>query len=176
MKKRLSSEKEFRVVYEQELRKAGAFSAYMASMERQGIPDLHVCWNGIMVWQELKFITALPAREGSGILGHRVTGQQRLFLSDVCDQGGLGVVAVGHLVPQDGLGSSGPPGAQVSFFWPSEVGKDGQLTKQQFVSCRWRARLSGRDCLRVLRLMREELDRVEHVPRGQMALWSAATR
>lgn len=164
----VDSERLFRVAYENALQAAGAHTAYMASMERQGVPDLYWFRSGHSGWQELKFVDRLPSRSGSGLLGHRLTGQQALFLNDVCEQGVLGVVAVGAPMTLVGPYAAGVIG--VSFFFPQEFDATGQITGAQLRACTRRALLSdGGACLRVLARMYSELR--PRAGRRQRRLW-----
>lgn len=165
----IDSERTFRVAYEHALQAAGAHTAYMSSMERQGVPDLYWYGSGHSGWQELKFIDRLPSRAGSGVLGHRLTGQQRLFLSEVCDQGVLGAVAIGAPMTLVGNHPSGVIG--VSFFFPQEFDGEGQITAEKFTACTRRALMAdGHGCLRVLARMRAEL--TSRAGRGQLHIFS----
>lgn len=110
-----------------------------------------------MGWQELKFVDKLPSRSGSKLLDHHLTGQQRLFLIGVCEQGQLGVVAIGHpmalVSAHYGAGVIG-----VSFFWPSEFTEDGQITVAQLRACARRALMSdGCACFRELAIMHADM-------------------
>lgn len=164
----IDSEKPFRVAYEHALRSAGAHTAYMASMERQGVPDLYWFGSGHSGWQELKFVDRLPSRASSGLLGHRLTGQQKLFLCEVCEQGVLGVVAVGAPMALVGKHPAGVIG--VSFFFPQEFDDTGQISVAQLRACERRALMAdGHACLRILARMRGELR--PQPGRGQMRLW-----
>ncbi len=165
----VDSEKPFRVAYEHALQAAGARTVYMASMERQGVPDLYWFGSGHDGWQELKFVDKLPLRTRSGLLGHRLTGQQKLFLCEVCEQGVLGVVAVG--MPMALVGSHPAGVIGVSFFFPQEFDDVGQISVAQLAACTRRALLSdGGACLAILARMRSEL--VSHAARGQRRFWA----
>lgn len=168
----IDSEEAFRVAYEQALRKAGAFVEYLHSRERQGIPDLHYAARGFVGWQELKFVSQLPARPDAGVLGHKVTAQQRIFLAGVSEQGGLGVVAVGHWERSRLL---------VSFFWSHQVSREGQISLSQFQSCVWRAcALDGAAAVDVLTAMAEESrhawNQRQSQDRAQLAAWPSVSR
>lgn len=146
---KIDSERAFRVAYEHALQAVGAYTAYMASMERQGVPDLYWCGLGCSGWQELKFVDKLPSRSQAGVLGHRLTGQQRLFLASVCEQGALGVVALGMPMTLVGPYPAGVIG--VSFFFPGEFDAGGQLTRAQVTECPRRAIMTdGAACVRVM--------------------------
>lgn len=172
MAKLVHDEASFREQYEDSLGSVGVYVVYMSSMTRTGVPDDYLCGPGFSGWQELKFVDQLPLRRDSGVLGHRLTGQQREFLDKVYEQGHLAIVAVG--APASLMGSQWPRGeVGVSFFLPQAFDKQGQITRGQFEDCGHRApMLDGPACLRVIGLMaqapREAL--VYRRGRGQLQL------
>jgi len=71
---------------------SGLHVEYMSSMNRPGIPDIHMIVEGRAFWIELKAFDTWPKRPGSNVLKrHRFTGPQLAFMSAVDEAGGRGL-------------------------------------------------------------------------------------
>lgn len=68
---------------------------YMSSMNKKGVPDVHLIVRGRVFWLELKALEDLPARGNSNILSHRFDGTQLAFLDRVNRNGGDGLGVIG---------------------------------------------------------------------------------
>lgn len=69
---------------------------YMASMHKQGVPDIYILHEGHSYWLELKFVDDMPKRDTSNVLKkHNFTGPQLSFLRRVDDNGGKGRGVIG---------------------------------------------------------------------------------
>lgn len=162
----IKDEREFRLAHERGLRDAGAFVAYTGGGVggRQGIPDLY--WQHDRTtggWQELKWIARLPARDDAGCLGHRLTGPQGLWLTEVCDRGGLGLVVVGC-------------GQLTAVFWPWELDERGQLSLAAWTRCRRKCPVGdGRSFTDIAGRMARE-DHNGPQTKHQLAFWPAGRR
>jgi hypothetical protein len=71
------------------------FCEYMSSMNKVGILDTHIIFEGVAVWAELKFFDKWPKRDTSNVLGHRFTGPQLAFMGRVDRNGGRAFGVVG---------------------------------------------------------------------------------
>ncbi len=165
----MKDEGDFRVWYEKELRKAGAFCEYMCSMTRQGVPDVFVCHRGTPSWHELKFVSTLPVRKTSGVLGkHPFTGPQRVFLRGYTNHGGLGLGVIGR---QGVWNGSTKPVPLASFFLPRDIGADGDVTLEELLRAPTIAKGPdfGEQVFRLINQLREVDD--DH---GQLRLWREA--
>jgi penicillin-binding protein-related factor A (putative recombinase) len=64
-------------------------------MFRVGLPDFSAHWNGIFFAIEAKFVKSLPARSSSKVLRHELQPAQGLFLQQIQNTGGMGIVLIG---------------------------------------------------------------------------------
>jgi hypothetical protein len=78
-----------------ELRRQTRCCEYLSSMNRAGVPDVHVVVDGRAFWLELKFTSKWPAREHSNTLDHRFSAPQLSFLRRVTAAGGMGMGVIG---------------------------------------------------------------------------------
>lgn len=90
----MNDEAAFRRQFVNSLR-AHCLCEYMSSMNKVGVPDIHIVHRGMAVWPELKFVTSWPKSQEANVLGHRFSGPQLTFLKRVDAQGGLGLGVVG---------------------------------------------------------------------------------
>jgi hypothetical protein len=99
---------------------------YMSSMNRSGIPDLHVVVDGgRSCWLELKFVGQWPADETSNALRHKFSPQQMNFLRRTAKAGGLGMGVVGYKIGRDRV---------ATFLRQEDIREDGGVTKAQLLS------------------------------------------
>lgn len=71
-----------------DMKKRGFFTYATHDTTRSGVPDVYGCKRGLSIWLELKYTE-------SKTLGHPLTTQQSIFLRDINNAGGLGMVFVG---------------------------------------------------------------------------------
>jgi len=90
----MSDEAAFRRLFVSSLR-PHCLCEYMSSMNKVGVPDIHIVHRGRAVWPELKFVTSWPKSREANVLHHRFSGPQLTFLKRVDAQGGLGLGVVG---------------------------------------------------------------------------------
>jgi hypothetical protein len=91
----MSAEADFRRAFEAALRRHTPLLAYMASMNRAGVPDEYLILNGRSFWLELKAVDKWPKKPGSNILGHRFSGPQLTFMRKVDRAHGRGLGVIG---------------------------------------------------------------------------------
>ncbi len=82
-------EKGFKGLIKKSLKKKGFFCFCPFETYRAGVPDVYACLNGMSVWLELKY-------SDSETLSHPLTPQQAIFLREINDKGGLGLMMVGQ--------------------------------------------------------------------------------
>lgn len=74
---------------------------YMSSMNRAGIPDLHVIYDQVCGWFELKFVQSLPKSPQARVLDHTLSGGQRRFLKAASGRGIQALALVGYLIDDE---------------------------------------------------------------------------
>ncbi len=83
------NEKDFKKKVRLALQAQGLFVMSTFDTHRKGLPDLYVCRRGISVWLELKY------QEKQEKLSHPLTSSQSVFLSQIEEAGGVGMVVIG---------------------------------------------------------------------------------
>lgn len=83
-------ERSFKTKLTKALKKKGFFCYSTHETYRAGVPDVYACFKGLSIWLELKYT------ESDGSLPHPLTAQQSIFLRDINNAGGLGLVLVGR--------------------------------------------------------------------------------
>ena len=94
----MSTEAKFRRAWETALRRHIPLLAYMASMNREGVPDEHAVVDGRCYWLELKALSVWPKSTDANVLKHRFTGPQLAFLRRTDRAGGRGLGVIGFKV------------------------------------------------------------------------------
>ena len=108
-----------------ELRRQTRCCEYLSSMNRAGVPDVHVVVDGRAYWLELKFTSKWPAREQSNALDHRFSAPQLSFLRRVTTAGGMGMGIVGFRV--DGSSKE----TRVAAFDARDLADDGTVSRER---------------------------------------------
>jgi hypothetical protein len=124
----MSTEAKFRRAWEAALRRHIPLLAYMASMNREGVPDEHAILEGRCYWLELKAFDGWPKSLDANVLGHRFTGPQLTFLRKVDRAQGRGLGVVGFQV--DGVWNC-------VCLRVHDIGDDGAVSRREIERHRW---------------------------------------
>lgn len=89
------SEARFRRAFELAIRQHVPLFDYMSSMNRPGIPDVHMIFDARPYWVELKYVRRWPKSPDANVLEHRFTGAQLAYLRKVDRAGGRGLGVIG---------------------------------------------------------------------------------
>jgi hypothetical protein len=115
----VADEADFRRKLIKALRQRARACEYLSSMNRAGVPDVHLVHQGRAYWLELKYAGQWPARGSSNVLAHRFSSPQLAFLRRVERAGGRGHGVIGF------------KSTSVAVIAVSDISDDGTVSRDQ---------------------------------------------
>lgn len=91
----MKDEADFRRKIVKALRQRARACEYLSSMNRAGVPDVHLIHQGRAYWLELKYTDQWPVRGSSNVLEHRFSSPQLAFMRRAERAGGRGHGVIG---------------------------------------------------------------------------------